>query len=230
MRKIYINLNGTNVPALLVAIGMVLSACQKAQTPALVEPSPAAAMAPSSVLLGEAELKCNIDSRENGVQKVVITKGGGLEFDAVVSPIVDGVLTLKSPEEGATYRFTSHLVKPAKGTILGLGEVTIDKLDTKVSVDLARYKQPDGPGKTLSFETGDMSQRGNYIDFVGAGKSATGEDFTFHVNFGAASSGSGQITPTDANRVSRLLQKTVNIQGALATVVVSKSKEVKTSQ
>jgi hypothetical protein len=224
MKRTQINLNQIYV-ALLITVCIVLPACTKPQPTEVGVASPA-----SSVLLGEAELKCTIDSRQNGVQKVVVTKGGGLEFDAVVSPIVDGILTLKSPNEGATYRFTSHLAQPATGNIPGLGKVTIDKLDTKVSVDLSRYKQPNGPGTALSFESGEMSVRGNYIDFVGSGKTESGEDITFHINFGAASAGSGQITPTDANQVSRLLAKTVNIQGAMASVIVSKAKIEETSR
>src|SRR5262245_34026119 len=86
-------------------------------------PPPQSSVPPPAVHIGKAELTCNIDSRVNGVQKLVLVEGGGLEFDAVVAPMVDGKVALKGPEQGGTYQFTSHLAQPAKGTLSGVGEV-----------------------------------------------------------------------------------------------------------
>ena len=135
-------------------------------------PLPARPADPPAVLTGEGELHCTIDARANGHQQLEITSGGGLEFDAVVSPIVDGTVTTNGPDKGGAYRFTSHLAAPAKGKLPGTGDVEIDELETKVAVEMNRYEQPGGRGTNLTFTSGDMSRRGIYVEFAGKAHSA----------------------------------------------------------
>jgi hypothetical protein len=86
---------------------------------------------PPVVLSGEAELHCNISSRANGRQTLKLKSGQGLEFDAVVSPILDGVVEARGPERGGEYRFTSHLAGEANGTLSGVGEVAVGAVDRR---------------------------------------------------------------------------------------------------
>jgi hypothetical protein len=101
---------------------------------------------PPAVLTGDGDLVCDISAKENGHQKLTIVTGGGLEFDVAVSPIVDGTVTTEGPDKGGSYRFTSHLAKPARGKLPGVGEFDLDELETKVMVEMKRYKQPAGKG------------------------------------------------------------------------------------
>jgi hypothetical protein len=173
------------------------------------------------VLLGEAELTCTMDSRANGAQKLVITRGGGIEFDVVVSPMVDGTVSVKGPDKGAVYRFTSHLAQPATGKLAGVGDVSIEQLEAKVAVELNRYRQPGGPGTALSFGTRDMVGRGIYVEFAGTAKAPSGEKYAFRVNLGAMKSGSGQVEPADPNFDTRLMAKSVVVVAPTTTVVES---------
>lgn len=111
---------------------------------------------PPAVLGGNGKLDCTISRSEPGHQKLSLINGQGLEFDVQVSPILDGVVRTKGPALGGSYAFTSHLAGPGKGTLSGVGDVTIDELDTKVNVAMLRYKQPDGPGSELTFSSADM--------------------------------------------------------------------------
>src|SRR5262245_21152912 len=71
-------------------------AAASASAPAPKAPQEVAEPAsPPAVLTGTGHLDCTISSKENGTQKLVIQDGQGLEFDAVVSPIVDGVVQQK---------------------------------------------------------------------------------------------------------------------------------------
>jgi hypothetical protein len=175
------------------------------------------------VLLGEAELTCNIDTRKNGQQKLVLRSGGGLEFDAVVSPIVDGTIRVKGPQQGGLYRFTSHLFEPGRGQLSGVGAVTIESLETKVSVEMQRYQQPGGPGTPFSFTATDMASRGIYVEFTGKARSESGDRYAFHINLGAAKAGSGQVTPATPDYSTNIVAKAVIIQAPVATTVSSVS-------
>src|SRR4051812_30155962 len=86
---------------------------------------------PPAVLLGDAELQCDIDAKRNGIQKLVLRSGTGLEFDAVVSPIVNGTVDQNGPDKGGAYRFSSHLAQPAPGKLSGVGEVQVVELETR---------------------------------------------------------------------------------------------------
>jgi len=181
-----------------------------------------------AVLTGDGRLRCSISATENGRQTLEITEGGGLEFDAVVSPIIDGTVNASGPDKGGSYRFTSHLAKPAKGRLPGVGEVDLDELETKVAVEMTKYQQPAGKGTALRFVSADMSRRGIYVEFVGKAHSvATGERFAFRVNLGAPSEGSGEVKPDSDNERAHLAEKVVYIRAPINTVVVTTTIERK---
>jgi hypothetical protein len=188
-----------------------------------LKPGAAEVPIPPAVLTGDGELICNISDKENGHQKLTITHGGGLEFDAVVSPIVDGTVTTAGPDKGGSYRFTSHLAKPATGTLPGVGKIDLDELETKVVVEMKRYQQPKGKGTKLSFTSGDMSNRGIYVEFSGRGHAGNGEKYSFRVNLGAPTDGNGSIDPTDDNETSHVAAKVVFVRAPTTTVLVTTS-------
>jgi hypothetical protein len=176
---------------------------------------------PPAVVTGDGELVCTISSKENGRQKLTLKSGDGLEFDAVVSPIVDGTVNTKGPAQGGSYGFTSHLAQPAKGTLAGVGEVDIEQLETKVLVTMARYEQPGGPGTELSFTSSDMLQRGVYVEFAGRARSHRGETFAFRVTLGAAYGGSGKVKPADSSYNSPIAGKMVVIAAPTMSVITT---------
>ena len=188
-------------------------------------PLPTRPADPPAVLTGEGELHCTIDARANGHQRLEITSGGGLEFDAVVSPIVDGTVTANGPDKGGAYRFTSHLAAPARGKLPGTGDVEIDELETKVAVEMNRYQQPGGRGTILTFTSGDMSRRGIYVEFAGKAHTARGERYAFRVNLGAPIEGSGKVTPANDNAIAPMASKMVYIRAPISTVLVTTSLE-----
>jgi hypothetical protein len=182
---------------------------------------PATSDAPPLVLMGEARLDCTIDSRTPGAQKLALTGGGGLEFDAVVSPIVDGTVQLKGPDNGGAYAFTSHLAQPARGKLSGVGAVEITELETKVKVEVQRYQQPGGPGAAFHFESRDMLAGGAYVEFAGVARAVEGNArYGFRVNLTGAKAGSGKVQPADANDNSRMMAKTVVIEAPVVTTIV----------
>jgi hypothetical protein len=175
-----------------------------------------------SVLTGDGDLICNINSKENGHQKLTIASGGGLEFDVAVSPIVDGTVTTEGEEKGGSYRFTSHLAtKAAKAKLPGVGEFELDELETKVIVEMTRYKQPAGKGTALSFTSADMSRRGIYVEFSGRGHAKNGEKYAFRVNLGPPSDGNGKVTPDGPEMRAPVASKMVMIRAPVTTVVVT---------
>jgi hypothetical protein len=186
-----------------------------------LKPGAAEVPIPPAVLTGDGELLCNISDKENGHQKLTISNGGGLEFDAVVSPIVDGTVTTAGPDKGGSYKFTSHLAKPATGKLPGVGKIDLDELETKVVVEMTRYQQPKGKGTKLSFTSADMSRRGIYVEFSGRGHADNGEKYSFRVNLGAPTDGSGSIDPTDDNEVSHVAAKVVFVRAPTTTVLVT---------
>lgn len=186
-----------------------------------LKPGAAEVPIPPAVLTGDGELTCNISDRENGHQKLTISTGGGLEFDAIVSPIVDGRVTTAGPEKGGSYKFTSHLAKPATGKLPGVGKIDLDELETKVVVEMTRYQQPKGKGTQLSFTSRDMSSRGIYVEFSGRGHADSGEKYSFRVNLGAPTDGSGRIDPADDNDDSHMVAKVVFVRAPTTTVLVT---------
>jgi hypothetical protein len=176
---------------------------------------------PPAVLTGDGELVCTISSKENGHQKLTIIGGGGIEFDAVVSPIVDGRVIAHGPDKGGAYQFTSHLAKPGRASLPGVGKFELDELETKVAVEMKRYRQPGGRGTALSFVSADMANRGIYVEFAGRGHAANGEQFTFRVNLGAPTDGNGTVVPVDNNEASGVMNKMVTIRAPTTTVLVT---------
>jgi hypothetical protein len=180
-----------------------------------------AAALPPAVLTGDGELICDINAKENGHQKLTIVDGGGLEFDVAVSPIVDGTVTTAGPDKGGSYRFTSHLARPAKAKLPGVGEFDLDELETKVIVEISRYKQPGGKGTALSFTSQDMARRGIYVEFAGRGHAKNGETYSFRVNLGAPTDGHGRVVPANDNDRSDVMAKVVRVRAPTTTVLVT---------
>jgi hypothetical protein len=176
---------------------------------------------PPSVLTGDGDLICNINSKENGHQKLTIVNGGGLEFDVAVSPIVDGTVETAGEEKGGTYRFTSHLAKPATAKLPGVGTFDLDELETKVIVEMTRYKQPAGKGTALTFRSADMARRGIYVEFAGRGHAKNGEKYAFRVNLGPPSDGNGKVEPDGPETKVNMRAKSVAIRAPITTVVVT---------
>ena len=175
----------------LVSVVTVSAACRK---PAVYVQQPY----PPAVLTGDAELVCNISSKENGHQKLTIVNGGGIEFDAVVSPILDGRVIQRGPQMGGAYQFTSHLAKPGQAALPGIGKFDLDELETKVAVEMKRYQQP-----------------------AGRGHAANGERFTFRVTLGAPTDGKGTVVPVNDNETSLIGNKMVEIHAPTTTVLVT---------
>src|SRR5689334_24978926 len=102
-----------------------LSGCSSAGSTEAQAPPGGDPSLPPVIHTGNGHLDCSISARENGRQKLSIQQGTGLEFEVSVSPIVDGTIQTKGPEKGGAYRFTSHLAAPGKGSLAGVGPVTI---------------------------------------------------------------------------------------------------------
>jgi hypothetical protein len=208
---------------LVLASTIALAACSGAApntdggNPSLLAPQ-----APPVVQSGEAHLFCTISATKNGTQSLALTKGSGLEFQVSVSPIVDGAVQTRGPEKGGAYRFTSHLVGKGKGTLAGVGSVTIDELETKVNVEMNRYQQPGGAGTELSFTSRDMAQRGIYIEFAGTAHGSEGDRYAFRVTLGQPGEGSGgKVIPDGPADHAGIVSKMVVVQAPMTTVVTT---------
>ncbi len=179
---------------------------------------------PPLVLNGDAELDCTIDSRSNGRQKLTLNRGGGLAFDATVSPIVDGKVELLGPQKGGDYRFTSHLAGPAKGTLSGVGPVELESLETRVSVEVSGYDQPQGPGTPFTFVADQIKGRGAYIQFDGVARAVdTGARYAFKLNVTEAREGHGRVEPATSDNNTGMVAKTVVVRGPATVTVVEKT-------
>jgi len=176
---------------------------------------------PPSVLTAVGHLICDINSKQNGHQKLTIVTGGGLEFDVAVSPIVDGTVETEGEDKGGTYRFTSHLAKAATAKLPGVGVFDLDELETKVIVEMTRYKQPAGRGTALSFTSADMARRGIYVEFAGRGHAKNGELYAFRVNLGPPSDGRGKVTPEGPEARAGIMNKMVEVEAPVTTVLVT---------
>jgi hypothetical protein len=176
---------------------------------------------PPSVLTGDGDLVCDISSKENGHQKLTLVSGGGLEFDVAVSPIVDGTVETAGEEKGGTYRFTSHLAKAATAKLPGVGVFDLDELETKVIVEMTRYKQPGGKGTALTFTSADMVRRGIYVEFAGRGHAKNGDLYAFRVNLGPPNNGRGKVTPDGPEARAGIVNKMVMVEAPVTTVVVT---------
>jgi hypothetical protein len=197
------------------------------QAPPPAQPAPQQAAAaepgpPPSVLSGDGHLDCTISAKENGHQKLQLKGGQGLEFDVAVSPIVDGVVETKGPDQGGSYHFTSHLAGAGKGTLSGVGDVTLEQLETKVNVEMNRYDQPKGPGTELTFRSEDMARRGVYIEFSGKAVAPSGDRYAFKITLGAAGPGSGgKVQPASDASKAPIVAKMVVVEAPSMTVVTT---------
>lgn len=182
-------------------------------------PLPEASPYPPAVLMGDVELHCTISAKERGRQTLVTRSGIALEFDAVVSPIVDGEVETRGEKKGGMYRFTSHLAEPATGRLGNIGEVKLEELETRVTVEVTRYDQPKGAGAPFSFTSLDMRGGGVYVEFVGKAIARNGDRYAFRVNLGAPSGGSGEVTPNGPGPREQIQMKRVIVQAPTMTVV-----------
>lgn len=176
---------------------------------------------PPAVFTGNGELVCNISARGTGRQILTINSGNGLAIDAIVRPIEDGTVTTKGPDRGGVYRFTSGLAKLAKGTLPGVGEIVIEELETRVTIEMKRYKQAGGPGTELSFTSADMADRGIYLVFLGRGRSAQGDRYAFRVNLGRATSGSGKVSPANPSGTAPIQTEMLTMSAPIVTSVIT---------
>ena len=176
---------------------------------------PAALLAeplPPYVLIGNGKLICNISSTKNGIQKLTLRKGSGVSFDISVTPIIDGVISLKKSKK-MNYRFTSRLFKTKNFAVTGFGPVKLLDLKTKVSVNTLRYQQPKGPGTRVSFNSNDMDRKGVYVEFQGTFRQIdTSQKFSFRTLLGPPTTGKGAIDPYDSNDSSRIVAKRVVVE------------------
>jgi hypothetical protein len=205
--------------ALVVALTVVGCGAPPAQPAFSPGDVPAA---PPIIQNGDAFLQCTISAKENGTQKLTMQRGNGLEMDVVVSPIVDGSVNTRGPDKGGAYRFTSHLAQPGKGTLAGVGAVTIDDLDTKVNVEMNRYNQPGGPGTKLTFDSADMASRGIYIEFAGHAHADNGDKYAFRITLGQPTQGSGgAVMPDGPSQSAPIMSKMVMVQAPVTTVITT---------
>ncbi|NOU28325.1 MAG: hypothetical protein HOO96_10525 [Polyangiaceae bacterium] len=181
----------------------------------VAEPSPY----PPAVLMGEVELQCTISQKERGRQTLVARGGTALEFDAVVSPIVDGEVQTRGETKGGMYRFSSHLAEPATGRLGNIGEVKLEELETRVTVEVNKYVQPGGPGTAFSFSSIDMRAGGVYVEFLGKAVAKNGDRYAFRVNLGAPTGGSGKVTPAGPGPNVGIQSKAVMVMAPTTTVV-----------
>jgi hypothetical protein len=102
-----------------------------------------------------------------------------------------------------------------------VGEIDLDELETKVMVEMTRYKQPGGKGTALTFTSRDMAKRGIYVEFAGRGHAQNGDKYSFRVNLGAPSDGGGRVVPADDNNKSNMAAKVVSFRAPTTTVLVT---------
>jgi hypothetical protein len=193
---------------------------QAAPQPAEEAPEPPL---PPAVFTGNGEFVCNISARGTGRQILTMNSGNGLAIDAIVRPIEDGTVTTKGPDKGGVYRFTSGLAKLAKGTLPGVGEIVIEELETRVTIEMKRYKQAGGPGTELSFTSADMADRGIYVELLGRGRSAQGDRYAFRVNLGRATSGSGKVAPANPGGTAPIQTEMLTMSAPVVTSVITTS-------
>lgn len=211
----------------ILASTLALAACsgQAGESPTTPGAAPPAAPVAQSVPVvqnGEGHLFCDISSTHNGRQSLQMVSGAGLEFEAAVSPIVDGTVQTRGPEKGGAYRFTSHLVGTGKGTLAGVGPVTVDELETKVNVEMNRYAQPGGAGTALTFSSADMAHRGIYIEFAGTAHGSNGDCYAFRITLGQPGPESGgKVTPGGPGANEPIMAKMVVVQAPTTTVVTT---------
>lgn len=184
-----------------------------------VAPLAEASPYPPAVLMGDVELHCTISAKERGRQTLVARSGTALEFDAVVSPIIDGEVETRGEAKGGMYRFSSHLAEPATGRLGNIGEVKLEELETRVTVEVTHYNQPKGAGTPFTFTSADMRNGGIYLEFVGKALARNGERYAFRVNLGAPTAGSGEVAPNGPAPREMIQSKRVIFQAPTTTVV-----------
>ncbi|MGH7285350.1 MAG: hypothetical protein ACRELY_27835, partial [Polyangiaceae bacterium] len=109
-----------------------------------------------------------------------------------------------------------------KGSLSGAGDVDIESLETRVMVEMKRYKQPAGRGTELTFTSEDMAAKGIYVEFAGRAKSKSGDRYSFRVTLGAPGQGSGgSVKPASDADSAPIMSKAVVIEAPQTTVVTT---------
>src|SRR5579872_106888 len=149
---------------------------------------------PPLVFTSRATLDCNISSTANGRQVMKTVAGSGFDFDAVMLPIKDGKVNVKTP--GMMYKFEAFPESALKAHFGGIGDGTITEMKAEVEVDVKRYSQPGGPGTNITFSAADINANGAYVEFTGLFvRESDHKRFPFRVIFGEVSDGGGNVLP-----------------------------------
>jgi hypothetical protein len=165
---------------------------------------------PPLVFASRATLDCSISSTRQGRQLMRTVGGQGFNFDAVMLPIKDGKMQVKSP--GMMYKFTAYPVLPLNAQFHSLGDGVITTMKAEVAVDVKRFQQPGGAGTQIHFRSADMDPDAAYIEFTGIFvRNSDHKRFPFRVVFGSAGEGSGTVVPTGPRSEERIMSKAVVI-------------------
>ena len=165
---------------------------------------------PPLVFSSKAWLECSISSMKTGKQTLHTLSGQGFEFTAPMLPIKESQLQVRKP--GMMYKFNAFPTGVVPAKFNGLGEGTITEMKTEVEVKVDRYKQPGGPGTTITFNAGDISPDSAYVEFTGVFvRKADKKPFPFRVVFGSVQQGNGTVQPASKAPDTRIMSKAVNL-------------------
>ena len=177
---------------------------------------------PPLVFSSTATLDCAIASSKPGRQIMTTVSGQGFTFDAPMKPIVDGKVKLRGA--GMHYEFNSFPTHAVPATFSGIGPGKITAMKTEVAVDVARYRQPGGPGTNIHFTAADIDPNGAYVEFTGLFvRDRDGKQFPFRVLFGHVAAGDGSVLPATAAPAAPLMSKSVTLgtRSQAATVITA---------
>ena len=197
---------------------------------------------PPLVFTSKAYLDCSISSTNEGRQAMRTVLGPGFSFDTPMKPIKESVVKLtpaantpqtaaQGPgEPGMFYSFNAFPTGAIKADFSGLGAGAITEMKAEIAVDVARFKQPGGPGTTISFNASDIRGDSAYVEFTGL--FIRGRDqkrFPFRVLFGNVTDGSGEVTPSGPMPEEHIMSKSVSLgtkhKPATVTTVMYEAEE-----
>jgi hypothetical protein len=163
---------------------------------------------PPLVFSSKATLDCSISSSSRGMQSIRTYSGQGFQFSAPMLPIKESKLVVKKP--GMMYKFNAFPPAPVPASFTGLGTGTITAMKTEGEVNLKRFRQPGGPGTTITFQAGDIRPDSAYVEFTGVFvRRADGKRFPFRVVFGSVEAGSGKVEPASKQPETKIMAKSV---------------------
>ena len=175
---------------------------------------------PPLVFTSKATLFCSISSTANGRQVMTTVSGSGFSFDAPMLPINDGLVKVKDP--GMMYKFTAFPTTALKAHFSGLGDGTITEMQVEVEVDVKRFKQPGGPGTTITFSAADITADAAYVEYTGVFvRDSDKKLFPFRVVFNSVTDGQGSVVPRRAGPEAPLASKMVRLGSTLNPATVT---------